>query len=60
MTEIDIIIERVISGLANARRKGKRLGRPPVADQIYEKAKELRIDEGTARKRLKMDLKARI
>ena len=27
--EKDIIKERVIAGLANARRKGKRLGRPP-------------------------------
>lgn len=64
--EKDIIKERVIAGLANARRKGKRLGRPPVAEELYNKAKELRreglsfrkigrelgIDEGTIRKRM--------
>jgi DNA invertase Pin-like site-specific DNA recombinase len=72
--EKDIIKERVIAGLANARRKGKRLGRPPVAEELYQKAKELRrqglsfrkigqelrIDEGTIRKRMKSDLKVRI
>lgn len=65
--EKDVIKERVIAGLANARRKGKRLGRPPLADDLYEKAKELRqqglsfrkigyklgIDEATIRKRMK-------
>jgi DNA invertase Pin-like site-specific DNA recombinase len=39
--EKDIIKERVITGLANARRKGKRLGRPPVSEGLYEKAKDL-------------------
>jgi DNA invertase Pin-like site-specific DNA recombinase len=67
--EKDIIKERVIAGLANARRKGKRLGRPPASDDLYEKAKmlrqqglsfrkiglELRINEGTIRKRIKSD-----
>ena len=71
--EKDIIKERVIAGLANARLKGKRLGRPPVADELYEKAKELReqglsfrkigrqlgLDEGTIRKRIKSGVKAR-
>ena len=65
--EKDIIKERVIAGLANARRKGKRLGRPPVAEELYAKARELRqqglsfrkigseldVDEGTIRKRMK-------
>jgi DNA invertase Pin-like site-specific DNA recombinase len=64
--EKDIIKERVIAGLANARLKGKRLGRPPKGEDIYEKAKimrseglsfrkigkELGVDEGTIRKRL--------
>jgi DNA invertase Pin-like site-specific DNA recombinase len=64
--EKDIIKERVIAGLANARLKGKRLGRPPKGDDIYEKAKIMRseglsfrkigkqlgVDEGTIRKRL--------
>jgi DNA invertase Pin-like site-specific DNA recombinase len=71
--EKDIIKERVIAGLANARRKGKRLGRPPVPNDLYEKAKELHqrglsfrrigrelhIDEGTIRKRIKLDVKGR-
>ena len=64
--EKDIIRERVVAGLANARLKGKRLGRPPKAESIYEKArimrseglsfrkigKQLGVDEGTIRKRL--------
>lgn len=57
----------MVAGLANARRKGKRLGRPPISEDLYEKARELRlqgfsfrkigqelgIDEGTIRKRTK-------
>jgi len=64
--EKDIIRERVIAGLANARRKGKRLGRPPKAEALYAQArimrseglsfrkigKQLGVDEGTIRKRL--------
>jgi len=64
--EKDIIKERVIAGLANARRKGKRLGRPPVPEETYKKAQALRsqglsfrrigrelgINEGTIRKRM--------
>ncbi len=56
----------MIAGLANARRKGKRLNRPPLSEQLYEKAKQLRqqglsfrktgrelgIDEGIIRKRM--------
>ena len=67
--EKDIIKERVIAGLANAGRKGRRLGRPPVSNDVYEKAKKLRseglsfrkiaqglkIDDGTIRKRLKRE-----
>ena len=63
--EKDIIRERVKVGLENAKRKGKRLGRPPVSDGILEKAKALQIeglsfrktgkrlgvDEGTVRKK---------
>jgi len=65
--EKDIIRERVIAGLANARRNGKRLGRPPIPPAVYEKAEVLRqgglsfrkigqklgIDEATIRKRMK-------
>ena len=67
--EKDIIRERVIAGLANARIKGKRLGRPPKAAALYEQArimrseglsfrkigKQLGVDEGTIRKRLNQD-----
>jgi len=65
--EKDIIRERVIAGLNNARHKGKILGRPSVLDSIIEKAKSLRrkglsfrkigkelgVDEGTVRKKIK-------
>lgn len=65
--EKDIIKERVIAGLANARRKGKRLGRPPLPEKLYQKAqalrsqglsfrkigRELNTDESTIRKRIK-------
>jgi DNA invertase Pin-like site-specific DNA recombinase len=65
--EKDIIRERVMAGLANARRKGKRLGRPPIPPMIYEKATILRqqglsfrkighklgVNESTIRKRIK-------
>ena len=66
--EKDIIKKRVIADLANDRRKDKSLDRPPVAEELYEKAKELRqqglsfrrigrdlgVDEGTIRKRMKI------
>lgn len=65
--ERNIISERVKSGLRNAKRNGKRLGRPPVSSRIIEKAKALRseglsyrkigkklgISEGMVRKGLK-------
>jgi DNA invertase Pin-like site-specific DNA recombinase len=65
--ERNIISERVKAGLRNARRKGKRLGRPPVLPMVIEKAKKLRneglsyrkigkqlgISEGMVRKGLK-------
>lgn len=38
--ERNLIVERVKSGLANARRRGKRLGRPP-ADLDLESARQL-------------------
>ena len=40
--EREIIKERVKTGLENARRKGKRLGRPPVSSALVEEAKRLR------------------
>jgi DNA invertase Pin-like site-specific DNA recombinase len=57
----------VKAGLRNAKRKGKRLGRPPVSPMVIEKAKrlraeglsyrkigkKLRISEGMVRKGLK-------
>jgi DNA invertase Pin-like site-specific DNA recombinase len=67
--EKDIIKERVIAGLANARLKGKRLGRPPIPQTIYDKAKKMRseglsfrkigkeigVNEGTIRKKYKQE-----
>jgi DNA invertase Pin-like site-specific DNA recombinase len=40
-----IIVERVRSGLKRAKSQGKRLGRPPVADQMRRKA-ELELQKG--------------
>jgi DNA invertase Pin-like site-specific DNA recombinase len=65
--EKDIIRERVKAGLENAKRKGKKLGRPGVGDSVIEEAKVLRgegksfrtigkqlgISEGAVRKGLK-------
>ncbi len=65
--EKEIIRERVVAGLATARNKGKRLGRPPVSRYVYDQALKMRsdglsyrnigkvlgIDEGTIRKRVK-------
>ena len=65
--ERDIIKERVVAGLANAKRKGKKLGRPRIPDQVVESARKLReegkswreigmalgIDSSGVRKRLK-------
>ncbi len=68
--ERDIIRERIIAGLENARRKGKRLGRKPVfLPHLFEKAvkmrseelsyrqigKILKIHESTIRKRMKKE-----
>ena len=66
--EKDIIRERVVAGLENARQKGKKLGRPKIHDGILEKAKELRkqgisfrkiekqlgVGEGTIRKKIRL------
>lgn len=66
--EKDIIRERIVAGLENAKRKGKRLGKRPVLlPHLFEKAvkmrsegfsyqqiaKRLRIDESTIRKKMK-------
>ncbi len=40
--EKDIIRERVKAGLENAKRKGRRLGRPPVSSRLVDEAKTLR------------------
>lgn len=40
--EKEIIRERVKTGLENAKRKGKRLGRPKIPTQVFEEAKALR------------------
>ena len=42
--EKDIIRERVRAGLENAKRKGKRLGRPPVSSHLVDEAKKLRSE----------------
>ena len=43
--ERDIIVERVKAGMANAKRKGKHVGRPRIPDQVIEEARKLR-EEG--------------
>lgn len=53
--EKDIIRERVIAGLNNAKSKGKRLGRPAVPDEILEKAKILR-EEGLSFRKIGKEL----
>ena len=40
--ERDIIVERVKAGMANAKKKGKHVGRPPIPDHILEDARQLR------------------
>jgi DNA invertase Pin-like site-specific DNA recombinase len=68
--EKEIIRERVIAGLHNARSKGKRLGRPPIPCPAFDQAKDLRktglsfrkiakelnMDESTIRFNLKKSL----
>ena len=63
--EKDIIRERVKAGLENARQNGKRLGRPSINNELFQKAlllrkqglsfrtieKQLNLGEGTIRKR---------
>jgi len=63
--EKEIIRERVVAGLATARNKGKRLGRPPISQYVYDQALKMRseglsyrnigkvlgVNEGTIRKR---------
>ncbi len=70
--EKDIIRERVVAGLAAARSKGKRLGRPPIPQNVYDRAAKMRaeglsyrsigkvlgIDEGTIRKKAQKKLQA--
>lgn len=40
--ERDLLIERTMAGLATARAKGVRLGRPPASDSILDAIKSLR------------------
>jgi len=42
--ERDIIRERVRAGLANARRNGKRLGRPPILAKVSQKIHILKVN----------------
>ncbi|MBK6728378.1 MAG: recombinase family protein [Xanthomonadales bacterium] len=42
--ERDIIVERVNAGLATARAKGVRLGRPQVADKVEARIRKLRAE----------------
>lgn len=70
--ERDIIRDRVKAGLENAKKKGKRLGRPPISDQVFNKVGQMRqeglsirkigkalgVDEATIRKRLKGRIQA--
>ena len=65
--ERDIIVERVKAGMANAKRKGKHVGRPRIPDHVLEEARKLRkegkswreigkalgVDPSGVRKRLK-------
>lgn len=48
--EREIIKERVRAGLENAKRKGKRLGRPPVSSRLVDEAKRLRSQGMSYRK----------
>lgn len=43
--EKDIIREKVIAGLENAKRKDKKLGRPKIHDKIWKKQKNYRSKE---------------
>jgi Enterobacteriaceae phage serine recombinase len=45
--ERSLCVERVRSGLAAARARGQRLGRPRLAAEVVERARALR-DEGTS------------
>ena len=53
--ERDIIRERVCAGLANARRKGKKLGRPRIPQSIREKALTLK-EQGLTNRTIGKDL----
>jgi len=48
--EREIIKERVRAGLENAKRKGKRLGRPPASSALVKEAKRLRSQGMSYRK----------
>lgn len=41
--ERDLIIERTVAGLATARAKGVRLGRPPASDGLTEAIRAMRV-----------------
>ena len=41
--ERDLIIERTLAGLATARAKGVRFGRPPASDGIVDAIRSLRL-----------------
>lgn len=54
--EREIIRERVIIGLKNAVRKGKKLGRPPVSDATIRKARKMR-EKGLSFRQIAKELK---
>ena len=54
--ERDIIRERVRAGLANARRNGKKLGRPRIPQSVRKKAIKLR-DRGLSNRAIGKDLR---
>ncbi len=56
--EKDIIRERVKAGLANARSKGKHLGRPRVSPLLIPKVKELRA-QGLSIRQIEKTLKSK-
>jgi DNA invertase Pin-like site-specific DNA recombinase len=47
--ERSLIAERVRMGIQNARKRGKRLGRPPIRELTTEELGKVRADRGTGK-----------